>query len=276
MYLGAFANPSHVDPVPIGALASLEAQIGRKVALTQHYYGFYDDFPGPYEADDLANGRIPIESWNCQVSNAEIAAGHQDATIRKRADALKAYRKPIFLRYMWEMNIPAKPSFRQGCYDPATDAPNGVFSAPQYIAAWIHIRQIFAVVGATNVVWLWNPDGRNNPLPYYPGASQVDWVGFDLYDDADLSFADLYRQIYGWLTPLGKPILVGETGADPAIQPAFFSSAVNTLQTQYPLIRGYVYFDAPGPAKNWVLGGAGLEAFKRMAADPYFSANGPP
>jgi len=275
IYLGAFSNPTQVTPPPIAALSTFESQIGRTVAITAHYYGFYDTFPGAYEADDAAHGRMPIDSWDCEVPNAAIAAGNQDALIRARADALKAYGRPILLRYMWEMNLPSNQFFRRICFDPATDGTNGVFSATEFIAAWIHMREIFLAEGATNVVWLWNPSGSNDPLRYYPGNSQVDWVGFDKYDDTSTPFAVTYQQSYGWLAPLNKPMLVGETGAAAPIQAAFFAAAVNTLKTQYPLIKGYVYFNSAGPTNSWVISPASLPAFRLMAANPYFAAHAP-
>jgi hypothetical protein len=173
------------------------------------------------------------------------------------------------------MNLPSTPSFRAACYQASTDASNGVFSPVEYIAAWDRIRAIFARESVTNVVWLWNPSGSNNPAPYYPGSSEVDWVGFDKYDDANISFSATYLQAYAQLSPLGKPLLVGETGAAPAIQAAFFAAAPSTLETQYPLIKGYVYFDAAGFTNNWRLAAEGTQAFTTMAADPYFAGHAP-
>lgn len=140
----------------------------------------------------------------------------------------------------------------------------------QYITAWRHIRQIFADEGVTNVVWVWNVSGVLNPLTYYPGDAYVDWIGFDKYDDGNAPFLDAYQQAYGWLAPFNKPILVGETGAQAASQPTFFAAAVSTLQSQFPLIKGYIYFDA-APYTNWVITGPGMDAFKTMATDPYFA-----
>ncbi len=277
IYLGAYVNPSNTPSPPPSVTAAFESSIGRKLALNTHYYGFYDTFPGPYEADDAAHGRIPIDSWDCQPSNAAIASGLQDTTIRARADAIKAYGKPIFLRYMWEMNLPSNQFFRHVCYDPATDLPNGQFSPQEYIAAWDRIRAIFAQEGVGNVVWLWNPDGGNNPISYYPGNGEVDWVGFDEYDTVDVSFAQTYQQAYQWLSKYGKPIMVGETGANAATQPAFFGSAVATLQTQFPSIEAYVYFDSKNPAfvNSWVIPSANVPAFAAMATNAYLSARTP-
>jgi hypothetical protein len=275
IYLGAFVNTGTVTPPPIVQLTNFEAEVGRTMALTQHYYGFYDDFPGVAEAQDAANGRIPIESWDCQPTNAGIAAGNADAAIRTRADALKAYGRPIFVRYMWEMNLPQTPTFRLACHSATTDSPNGVFSPAEYVAAWRHIRTIFMEEGVTNVVWLWNPSGSNDPAPYYPGAAYVDWVGVDKYDDADVSFAATFAQAYGFLTPFGKPIMIAETGADVSIQPAFLNAAAATLQTQYPQVKALVYFDSSGFTDSWTLSPQGLSAFRTMGANPYFAAVAP-
>lgn len=279
IYLGVFVNPSQMPSPPPSLLAGFEQQVGRRMAVSTHYYGFYESFPGPYEADDVANGRIPIDSWDCQPSNAAVASGVDDSAIRARADAIKAFGHPIFLRYMWEMNLPATPTFRNICYDKVNDLPNGVFSPQNYIAAWDRIRMIFAQENVTNVVWVWNPSGAKNPLPYYPGASETDWVGFDRYNDGNVSMLATYQQPYAWLAPLGKPIMIGETGATETVQRAFFASAPQTLQTYFPMVKAYMYFDSTNVnfagSYSWVISPTNIPSFATMANDPYFSARQP-
>jgi hypothetical protein len=275
IYLGAFVSTSGLTSPPLTDLTTFESQIGRKMALTQHYYGFYDTFPGTAEAADLANGRIPIDSWNCQFPNATIVAGHQDTAIRARADAFKKYGKPIFLRYMWEMNLASSPTNRASCYDAATDSPNGVFSPSEYVSAWDRIRALFASEGATNVIWLWCPSGTVNPLAYYPGANEVDWIGFDKYDDTNIAFDQTFLRPYGLLTGTGKPIMIAETGAAAANQPTFFASAPSELQSEFPQVAAFVYFDSSGFKGDWALDQNGTAAFATMGRDPYFSAQVP-
>jgi beta-mannanase len=177
------------------------------------------------------------------------------------------------------MNLPATATFRALCYDPATDLANGVFSPQEYVAAWQRIRAIFAQEGVSNVVWVWNASGAKNPMAYYPGNSEVDWVGFDRYDDGNVSFYETYAQPYGWLAPLGKPIMIGETGATQQIQASFFSSAAETLKNSFPLVKSYMYFDSANPnfagSYSWVIPQQNLSAFAAMAKDPYFSATHP-
>jgi hypothetical protein len=271
IYLGVYVNTGNATAPPLSALPAFEAQVGRTMALSMHYYNFYDPFPGIAEVQDDQAGRIPIESWNCQPPNSEIAAGNQDGAIRARADAIKAWGRPLFLRYMWEMNLPALPTFRASCYSATSDEPNGVFSPVGFIAAWDHIRAIFAQEHVTNVIWLWNASGSLNPQAYYPGASEVDWVGFDKYDDASLPFAEAFAQAYGYVAPYGKPVLIGETGAEPQIQTTFFAAAESALQTDFPLVKGFVYFDSSGFKNDWAFSQAGLAAFAAMAAQPFFN-----
>ncbi len=275
IYLGAYVNTSGAKVALISDLTAFESQVGRKMVLTEHYYGFYASFPTAAETEDLSEGRVPIESWGCAPSNASIAAGLADAAILARAQALRAFGKPIFVRYEWEMNLPTGANDRGDCYDPATDEPNGMFSPTEFIAAWQHIHAIFATAGASNVIFLWNPSGITNGTPYYPGSDYVDWVGLDKYDLQSVSFKQTYQVPYAQLAVLGKPMLIGETGAYAPIQPSFFAAAAATLQSDFPLVKGWVYFDANGLAHDWEISGSGISAFATMGAQPYFAAQPP-
>jgi hypothetical protein len=275
IYLGAYVNTSGAPVALISDLTSFEAQVGRKMVLTEHYYGFYSSFPTAAETEDLSEGRVPIESWGCQPSNAQIAAGSADAAILARAQALRAFGKPIFLRYEWEMNVPTTATYRSACYDPATDEPNGVLSPVEFIAAWQHIHTIFATAGANNVIFLWNPAGATNGTPYYPGDAVVDWVGFDRYDTLGNTFEQTYVLPYAQLSLLGKPMMIAETGAFAPYQSTFFAAAAATLQSSFPQVRAWVYFDANGTNKDWEITGSGLQAFATMGAQPYFAAQPP-
>ena len=57
---------------------------------------------------------------------------------------------------------------------------------PNFVAAWRHIHDLFDAAGATNVIWVWNPN-IINPVPgvqlepLWPGGSYVDWVGMTGY-----------------------------------------------------------------------------------------------
>ena len=270
IYLGAFANTGAGSSDEL-MLATLESEIGRTFALSMHYRGWTSNFPAQAEVADAQAGRIPVISWDCGVPNAQVASGSQDANIAARADALRAYAGPVFLRYQWEMNLPVSANPRAGCYDPNTDGTNGFFSPTEFVAAWNHIHAIFVAHGATNVAFLWNPGGGgDDPGPYYPGSATVDWVGIDQYDRNDEPFADVF-DIYPKVAGYDKPILIAETGASPTYQPIFFAGAVTALKTLFPAVKGFMYFDAAGKV-DWRLSSPGIAAFAAVARDPYLSA----
>ncbi len=270
IYVGGYINTSGL-PHAYGPsiTASFETQIGRKLAIDLVYHDFITKFPGRGGLDDYANGRIPLYSWNCGISNAQVAAGAADTTLRLQASAIAAYGWPIFVRYMWDMNLTSAYLSRASCFDGRTDGPNNFFSPTEYIAAWNHIRQIFREAGAVNAVWVWtiSPAGTN-AQQYYPGDSQVDWVGMDSYDLTNGSFGATIAPMYGVLAAYNKPIMISETGASATNQTAFFSEAAPALQTQFPAVKAFVYYDAIG-AQDWRITPASLSAFSAFANVPY-------
>ncbi|HVW32913.1 MAG TPA: glycosyl hydrolase, partial [Acidimicrobiia bacterium] len=197
---------------------------------------------------DIEMGRIPLVGWGCGSSTA-IKSGSLDATIRKTAEAMKAFGQQFFMRYCWEMD---------------GDKRHGAVGSPQdFVAAWIHIHQIFDEVGADNVIWVWcgnantfknkNQYTKAYAWEYYPGDEWVDWVSADGYNwaasyrnrnanykrDRWRSFVEIYDEFMAWARSTGpvpasmqhdsadvpatfprktqaKPIMIGEYGA---IQP---------------------------------------------------------
>jgi beta-mannanase len=174
---------------------------------------------------------------------------------------------------MWDANLPPGSLKRTACYDPATDESNGNFSPAQYVAAWQHIRSIFDQQGVTNVIWVWSVSSAGtDPGPFYPGDSQVDWIGIDAYDTAGTDFAGTFSPIYSKIATYGKPVLVTETGASPFVQAQFLQGAVPALQTQFPLVHAFIYYDANSGIYQWALSSDGVAAFTALGHNPYFSA----
>jgi hypothetical protein len=278
-YLGAFVNPTGQGPTP-AQTAQFEQQIGRPLGFNMHFYGWAARFPaasGP-EYDDVANGRIPVDAWNCGDTDARVAAGKDDAAIVAEARTLKAFGYPIFVRWFWEMNLDDQNDPpRVHCWDPHTDLPGGYFSPEEYIAAWDHVRAVFARQGVTNVIWEWCVAfAHGGAAQYYPGDSQVDWVAMDDYDTTNVPLVQTFYYLAASLSQFQeKPFMINETGAHASEQPAYLSGAAATLQADFPAARAVGYLDGPGIHQNWVLTGPGLAAFTTFANDPYMSALSP-
>ena len=275
-YLGGYVNPLGVtDPTPY-QFAEFEKSIGRNLAFDLHFYGWKVFFPTKNEREDVGHGRIPIVAWNCSNhGDYNVAHGEDDALIRARADSVRNFGGPIMIRWFWEMNLSdLNNPPRTQCWDPKTDLPGGYFSPAHFIAAWQHVRTIFAEEGATNVIWLWCvANAHGGPSQYYPGDAWVDWVGLDDYDTNDIS---LDKMLYIPLNELSqfqeKPIMLTETGSHPAYQHSFFSETAGVLKTDYPFVRAVGYFDSKGTSQDWLLSGAGLGDFRKFAHDPYMGA----
>ncbi len=138
------------------------------------------------------------------ISLARIAAGDHDDYIRSFARQVAAYRGPVLIRLMHEMN---------GHWFSWGVGVNGN-TAADFVAAWRHVHRVFAQEGAGNVSWVWSinnlesADAEAEVAPLYPGDRYVDWVatsGFnwgDAYDwsswrDADAIFGSAYRVALG-------------------------------------------------------------------------------
>lgn len=268
-YLGVYVAINS----PSGTIYTLEKLVGRKFAMNVHYQDWTGLFPSAAESGDLTNGRLPLESWDCGFSNADIVSGAEDPLIVTRAQAIRSFGHPVFMRYMWDMNQVASGT-RTQCYDPATDNSDGTFSASEYVAAWKHIRAIFTQQGVTNVVWVWNVSANGvDPTAYYPGDSQVDWIGIDAFDTTGNGLAATLGPTYALIASHAKPTLV-LTGEGAPGQPAFFQTAPTTLQSQFPLVRSLLYYDGATAPYFFSLSPSGVNAFTTMGALPFFSGFG--
>ena len=262
-YLGAWVNPAKTGNW-VAQLPQFQADLGGKFpGIINFYVNFVDPVPTSNLQLIAAKGSVPLISWACKDVSA-IAAGQYDQQITQYANGLKAFGQPVFVRWCWEMNEAHTQS------DIGSAGPSG------YVAAWKHIYTLFHQAGATNVALVWCPGGGNveGMGPYFPGADYVDWIGIDDYLRQEKnvpSFIDLFKPWYSAYVKYNKPLIVVETGALPNDQAAYLDGIGKSVPTQFPALKAILYFDAPGPEGEWELTPAGLAAFARLLANPYFS-----
>jgi hypothetical protein len=177
------------------------------------------------------------EPWN--TSLAQIAAGASDAYITRFATAVRALNVPIALSFGHEFNGNWYP-WGTGDATPA-----------QFVAAWQHIHDLFATAGATNVIWIWDPnDILTAPSlklkSYYPGDGYVDWVGVTGYfsQNGPNSYSGLYLPTLEEIREFTqKPFIIAETAVEPGS--AQSQSLTNLFQAveQHADIVGFVWYD---------------------------------
>ncbi|HTQ14280.1 MAG TPA: glycosyl hydrolase [Rhizomicrobium sp.] len=179
-----------------------------------------------------------------------------DDYYRGWAQALKAYGRPVFLRWGVEMNRPNFP------WCALADQPNCAGQTPQdFVAAWRHIHGIFKAAGATNVAWVWcpsaDPMSRYDPTygdlaSMYPGSAYVDWTCLDVYNKPQmthrwLSFDEVLTPPLNAILQFApdKPMMIGETNAVPDSRRAqWFADALKRAIPAHPQIKAVVVWQA--------------------------------
>jgi hypothetical protein len=308
LYWGASIG-SHLTgvqaPWDMGAVTKFEQIAGKQVSLVNFFAPFancasppcsFYDFPTRPMESIRAYGAIPVFSWSSQsipssrnepdFQLADVIAGTYDSYIREFATAARNWGHPFFLRFNWEMN---------GSWFPWSEGINGNQSG-EFIAAWRHVHDIFAAVGADNVTWVWcpnvDPDGIFRDLAsLYPGDAYVDWTGLDGYNwglhpakpDRWRSFNDLYsttyQRIVGSIAP-DKPMLIGEIGSTEqgGSKANWIEEALTVIPTNYPKIRGLLWFDTYDDGMDWPIetSPSAAGAFAQAIQSPAYIAAGDP
>jgi RTX calcium-binding nonapeptide repeat (4 copies)/Glycosyl hydrolase family 26 len=222
-------------------------------------------------------GRIPYISWKPKTSSgvaipwATIASGAVDPAIAARADAIKAWGKPVYLTFH---------------HEPENDTT--VFGSPSdYIAAFRHVVDVFRARGVTNVAWAWTMMGWSfqdgSAAAFYPGDAYVDFVGVDAYNWYPGRTSSQWRSFSYVVSPgrtfaesHGKPIIVSEYGCqeDPDVagrKAQWFLDEVSTLKS-WPDVKAVLYYDSY-KIYPWVTDSttSALQAYTQIGRDPYLN-----
>jgi hypothetical protein len=269
-YFGAWVGPDNFTQAnEINAVNSLQQELGRKLGIVHTYLKWQAPFPTVSDRTFLSQGLTLLISW-AGTDTKQIISGTDDAWIRTRAQQIKALDKPVYLEWRWEMDRP--------------NLHDQMHSGADYVAAWDHIRAIFASVGVQNAAWVWCPTGKGftdgRAAAYYPGDKEVDWICTDAYPYGSyVSFAATVNPFLRWASHHGKPVMIGEYGVpetDTGQQRAQWLNAMQQVVRADQQIKAVLYFDAdsPGQITYALRGGKALAAFRSIARQPYFNPSG--
>jgi beta-mannanase len=158
-------------------------------------------------------------------------------------------------------------------------------SPQSYVAAWVHIWNLFRRAGVTNAAWVWCPTTAGfaqggGAVRFYPGARYVDWVCADGYNPPPgqggpwRSFGQVFGPFLAWAAAAGKPAMLAEVGVREGAVGAkadWFAAAHHDIETRYPGLKAFVYFDS-GVRDDWRAASSpqAEAALRALADDPYF------
>ena len=200
----------------------------------------------------------------------DMQAGVYDARIDAIVTELRQSERPVLLRFAHEMDA-------QGLY------PWSYVDGRKYVALYRYVHRRALALGASNILWVWSPQGRNNADQFWPGRRQVDLIGVSLYasklfsaDRQLASFQSLLNQRL-WLSKrFGKPMIATEVGVsgDGSEQKLWIGQALSSLN-QYPDLRGFFYYQAQQPDfmpiasghEDWRLPPAALSKLSKRAME---------
>lgn len=250
-----------------GAMATRGAAYGEPLAIAGWFQQWADDHVG-FRADWAqavsSAGAVPMVTWEPWRKPPgryrgpdqpafrldRLAAGGYDDYVAGFARAVRAYGGAVVLRPMQEMN---------GTWYPWSVVANG--NTPgDFVAAWRHLHEVFAAVGATNVTWVWTVNAvrglslaQRDLAAFYPGDSYVDWVAMTGFNwgpsDPRLGWLDVSAVVdetYGLLERFPKPIMIAEIGTvtHGGDAPAWVTDTMSSLAAgRYPRIAAVVWFD---------------------------------
>jgi hypothetical protein len=279
-YVGAWVNPQKLSESKsdepgqkeIQQLPAFNKQLGVHVNILHVYTAFDRPLPADTLKSIQQNGSIPMVDWAC-TNTQDIISGKDNSIITKYAQSMKAYNKPIFLRWYWEMN--------QADQNHKSCDGSGSRYAGDFVAAWQHIWNIFQQQGTNNVAFVWSPSGDNDASAYYPGDKYVDWIGVDHYDidsrnsSGQAAVSSLFDSFYKEWQPHDKPMMIAETGAVASDQVSYFQAIQSLLPSRYPAFKAFVYFDSDGDGNDgkgpWTLSNDGFTALQSLIDSSYFN-----
>lgn len=245
-------------PTDLSEVGALVGRTGIAVDQVTFYAAWAGggDFPAADAARIADAGAVPELTWEPWDPAAgvdqpayaldRIAAGDHDAYLTRWARQVKAWGRPIVLRFAHEMN---------GTWYPWAEGVNG--NGPgDHAAAWRHVVDVFRRAKVTNVTWSWSanvPFPGSTPLAaLYPGDAHVDRVGLDGYNWGTTqpwstwqSFAEVFAPGVAELDAIsGRPVHVTEVGAPEGAggdKAAWITDMWSWLGA-HPEVRGLTWF----------------------------------
>lgn len=265
--------PAVAAPLVFGASGGAEVnQLAVRVGapLATHAFGQLD---GPVPSSARLINMAPNVPWR-QVAAAQPGSAVYN-NLTRWADALKARSGTIMFTFSHEP-------------EGSSSQREGLGTAPEFIAAFRHVREVFTARGVRNVQYTWNmtsnsfrvkPTDPRYAAKWYPGDDAVDNVAtaaYNWYNCGEgkglwLSLEDRASAPLAFAKAHGKQLVLAEwaSQADPR-RAQWLRDAKSFLLANRASIRAAFYYQSPTPRAGctWMLTStADVAAFAEMARD---------
>jgi mannan endo-1,4-beta-mannosidase len=238
-------------PDSLGPVRSFAASAGVAPNLVGEYMSWNDPLDTRAVTSAWSYGALYYMIWEpYHTTVAAIADGRSNGYVTQVAREVRALNLPVAISFGHEMN---------GWWYPwGTTRTTGA----QFVAAWRLIHRLFAAAGASNVIWVWNPnvisaEPHLELSAWYPGNAYVSWVGVTGYfgrrgpDTFDGVFGPTMQEIR---TFTSRPFLIAETSVQTGPDAATAAQNLVSSVRQRPDVLGFVWFDYNKAGVDWRLG----------------------
>ena len=276
------------------AVLRFENTSGRHLDVVREFLNWDSPFPDSFhtwlrDTDHTVILSVKSHRMNgTTVRWADIAAAQPGSSLYGQiegwADRIKAYGVPIYFAFN---------------HEPEASASSTMGAAPDFIAAWRKIHDVFQAHSVTNARFIWimtdysfavGSQARNYAPKWYPGDQYVDAMGIDAYNwytcrtginNAWKSLEQIIKPFrdFGaahpdkelWLTEWAST----EDPAMPGRKAQFFHDAQALFKrSDYAQFKGISAFDFRGQgACTWFTdsSSSAQAAFTAMATDPFYN-----
>ena len=260
-----------------------------KSTLQMWFQSFDDEFNATRAKSQFNKGLLPIVTWTPgdthsryvdKYSLANIASGKMDSYIRRNAQAIKASRVPVIIRFGHEMNGFWYPWGQPRPGDPRSNA-NAANTPEKFVAAYRHMHDVFKKARVTNAFWMWSPDVMKVPnvslQSLYPGDSYVDVVGLTSYiTTSKQDYYSIYQNTLNELDSVApqKSIIVAEAGVSRLAQrPELIRDLLEHIAST-PRVIGFFWLSVVDGKYDYTLANDpdSIKAIQRALMDTAFTA----
>lgn len=275
------------------AVRRVETEAGRPLDVVREFLSWDSVFPEPFHTWAADTGRTLLLSVKSRrrdgtvVRWADVAAAQPGSRLHAEvtawADRMVAYGKPIYFTYN---------------HEPESKASAAMGEAPDFIAAWRRVHDIFLERGATNVSFMWimtdyaffvGSQARNDAAKWYPGDAYLEAMGTDAYNwftcrtGINTAWWTLERIIkpfrdFGAAHPEEELWLTEWASTEDPARPGRKADWIREARAlfkrpDYAQFHGVSYFDFRGPDScQWAIDSSASSqgAFEEMGTDAFY------